>query len=90
LKCSAVGGRKKKKTKHKRSGIFICFSTELKVDLEVFLAKTEVAFPVVGRSSQITWPHPLLLAFGLPGEVLQRNWRRKGGQQQKGEHTGQV
>lgn len=58
----------------------------MEVDLEMFLAETEVVFPVVGRSSQITLPHPRLVAFGLPGETVQGNWSRKTGQQQKEEH----
>lgn len=45
----------------------------MEVDLEMFLAENEVVFPVVGRSSQITLPHPRLVAFGLPGETVQGN-----------------
>lgn len=41
----------------------------MKIDLEMFLARIEVAFPVIGRSSQIILPHPCLPAFSLPEET---------------------
>lgn len=61
----------------------------MKIDLEMFLARAEVAFPVIGRSSQIILPHPRLpVSFYL--KRLQRNRKRRRGQQPKGEHSGQV
>lgn len=49
----------------------------MKIDLEMFLARTEVAFPVVGRSSQIILPHPRLPAFGLPEETTKEQKEEK-------------
>lgn len=65
------------KEKKNKPGIFICFSTEMKTDLEMFLARTEVAFPVTGRSSQIILPHPRLPAFGLPEETTKKQKEEK-------------
>lgn len=50
----------------------LCLSSEMKANLKMFLAKTEVVFPLVGRSCQIILPNPHLVAFGLPGNIPQR------------------
>lgn len=49
----------------------------MKIDLEMFLTRTEVAFPVAGRSSQIIPPHPRLPAFGLPEETTKEQKEEK-------------
>lgn len=49
----------------------------MKIDLEMFPARTEVAFPVIGRSSQIILPHPCLPAFGLPEGTTKKQKEEK-------------
>lgn len=65
------------KKKRERLGILICLSSEMKANLKMFLAKTEAVFPIVGRSCQVILPNPHLVAFGLPGNILQRKWMQK-------------
>lgn len=79
------------KKKRERLGILICLSSETKANLKMFLAKTEAVFPIVGRSCQVILPNPHLVAFGLPGNILQRKWmqkRRTSGRKKKKKEKG--